>query len=338
MRKMKLFLSIFWVLMTGIASVLHAQNNDHLSDQKAGAVLVFPFYTSSSATPSTHDTRITISNVGSGSAQATNVLLIWIDKVRCEGTNGWIYLTPNATYADLMSNLDADNQGYMLAIVVDAAGCPVPKNVLVGSAFIKAPAGAFNIPAGTATTVPNGAISEGYSAQAFRGYQPATCSLITQEAVLNFDGTSYDKVPNAFAVDFQNPNLVPGQFVTVASLSGAVELPGGSLDSAASGTGQLFKCEDGVRSARSFSSFLLGNCLAQGAITTTWPINTPSGFYPLASATKPDVGLTLYFGVKAGVGLLITPRNSRGWSGIRPLHATSYTNASLRIPALLPAP
>lgn len=337
MRKMKLFLSLLWVLMTGIASVLHAQNNDHLSDQKAGAVLVFPFYTSNSATPSTHDTRITISNIGSGSAQATHVLLIWIDKLGCQGQNAWIYLTPNATYADVMSNLDADNQGYMLAIAVDATGCPVPKNVLIGSAFIKAPAGAFTIPAGN-TTVPTGVISEGYSAQAFRGYQAATCNLTTQEAVLNFDGTTYDKVPNGFAVDFQNPNLVSGQFVTVASLNGAVEVPGSGLDSAASGLGQLFKCENGVRSARSFSSFLLGNCLAQGAITTSWPSNTPAGFYPLASAATPDIPLTLYFGVRAGVGLLITPKNSRGWSGIRPLHATSYTNASLRIPALLPAP
>jgi hypothetical protein len=152
-------------------------------------------------------------------------------------------------------------------------------------------------------------------------------------------------VPNAFAVDIQNPARVSGQVITVASLSGSV-VPPGELDHARNtGIGRIYKCGDnGMPESRSFTSFLLGDCLTKRVITTRVPINAPnppSSFYPLMV----DTPYTLYFSVRAGLGLIFTPKNDPmlnnnpgGWAGIRYLHATSYTAAALEVPLLTPPP
>ncbi len=278
-----------------------------LSDQKAGSLLVFPYYISKAAEQK--DTRLTISNIGT---QQTIVHLFFIDGASCQQADQYLCLTPNASFAFKTSEYDPETTGWVLAVAVNAQGLPIQNNALIGNAFVK-----------------DGDYVDNYGAEAFRtsANTPANTGGLT--ATLVFNGNlAYDSVPNQFAVEIQSSLDAAGQKIVTVGLSG--DLTTSRLSGAAQvGTGQVFNGNE--KPFGSFSAWLQESCQASALISTTSP-RVPNGLASMIPAGQ--VG-TLKFNVGAAVGLLLTPRTAT-WKGIRTLHKTQTVATMLTIPIFVP--
>ena len=293
------------VTITALSACSSLPVDTVLSEQQAGAVLVFPYYISKVAQKK--DTRLTLTNVGK---QTAFVHLFFIDGTSCQQVDYSICLTPNGSFSSKASEVDSETTGWLLAVAVDAQGRPAPYNGLLGNAFVE-----------------DGAYQDNYSATAFRALsaQPATSNGNT--ATLFFDGTNYDAVPSQFVTEMQSPLDAPGQRLITVGLRG--DLTKGELTGAAQqGIGFAYNAQE--RGA-SFSRLLTGSCFADATLT---PINPriPGTFGSLVG--KGNSG-HLRFSIDAGVGLLMTPTTAQ-WSGIRTLHQTSLTTSSITIPLIAP--
>ncbi len=282
-------------------------NNDPvnvaLSDQKAGSVLVFPYYTSKASTKA--DTRLSISNVGTQQAYAHIFLL---DGATCQQADYSVCLTPNGSFTFTASEVDPETTGWVLVVAVDANGLPIQNNALVGNAFLK-----------------DGLYVGNYGAEAFWANSTSVATVNGNLAKLRFDDTGYDAVPNQFAVEVQSPRDVVGQKVVTVGMSGDLN------EAQLTGAGQLsagLAYNANENPFGSFVGFLTGNCQASAIITPTNPRLpfTMGGIVPSGQAG------TLKFKIGSGVGLLLTPQNATKWSGIRGLHKTSTTFTTITIP------
>ena len=280
--------------------------NVAVSDQKAGSLLVFPYYVSKAAEQK--DTRLTISNIGE---KAATVHLFFIDGTSCNQADQFLCLTPNASFAFKASEYDPDATGWLLAVAVDAQGRPVQYNGLLGNAFVN-----------------DGSYVDNYGAEAFWANSPLVATLNNDTATLFFDNQSYDAVPNQFAIELQSPVDAAGQRVVTVGLQG--DLTTSKLTGAAQvGTGQVINGNE--KPFGSFSAWLLGSCQAQATILTTSP-RVPNGMHGMIPSGQ--VG-TMKLNIGAGVGLLLTPRTAT-WKGIRTSHKTGLTTTTLTIPVVIP--
>jgi hypothetical protein len=288
-----------------------------VSDQKAGSVLVYPYYTSSAQAKT--DTRVTISNIGK---DWVAVHLFFIER-GCTQADQFLCLSPNASYAEKTSVLDPEFTGYIIAVAVDSWGRPVQQNQLIGNAFVN-----------------DGDYVGNYGAEAFAGngqHGSPTATIDGMNATLIFNGKVLDQTPNQFAVEIQSPNDAVGQRIITVGLGGgstglAGNISSGSLSGGAQvGIGALYR---GDEQFRSFSGFLAGSCQRVGTINATTP-RIPNGM--AAFLQKGDVGV-LRFDVTAAVGLFLTPKTAPNvWSGIRTLHKTRVNASStLTMPVFEP--
>jgi len=109
-------LSIFLLGAIVSASAQNSFPSPGVSDQQAGWMLVYPYYTSNSANAK-EDSFITITNVSSSRTTAVHVLFMDGKKL-CPG--GYVPLSHTQCFARIKaSELDPDNTGYLIAIVVD---------------------------------------------------------------------------------------------------------------------------------------------------------------------------------------------------------------------------
>ena len=161
-----------------------------VSDQHPGSVLFFNFYTSSASQQNLHNSRFNITNT-STTAPAL-VHLFFVDGATCNLANRFICLTPNQTTSFLASDQDPGTTGYLVGIAVDDLGCPIARNFLIGSVFVK-----------TETGHQGSLEAEGFSAL-YDGTAPG-CSGQTVSFTLLFDGNttgttaSYDRAPRVIA-------------------------------------------------------------------------------------------------------------------------------------------
>ena len=281
--------------------------NPKMSDQKAGSLLVFPYYNSKSA--DSRDTQIMLSNTGD---QEVFVHLFFIDGATCGQADQLTCLTPNASLTIKTSEYDPETTGWLMAVAVDSTGKPVQNNVLIGNAFVK-----------------DGAYVDNYGAESFWANSKVlgTMNMTNMTATLFFDGGSYDAMPNQFVAEIQSPLSVAGQRIVTVGMSG--DLTQSGLSGAAQvGTGLAF---NGEEKAASFASFISGRCQASSIITNTTP-RVPGALGGLIP--KGSVG-TLKFGTGGGVGLIMTP-NTNKWSGIRGLHKVGLTATTITIPMMVP--
>jgi hypothetical protein len=290
--------------------------NARASDQKAGSLLVFPYYTSHRATRA--DTRMTISNV---SMQTINTHVFFLDGATCSPADMFLCLTAGASFSFEASTYDPENTGFVYAVAVDTLGRPMQNNGLVGNAFVN-----------------DGEDYDGYGAVAFERYDNSVTQPNGTIALLSLNGTIYDAAPVQFAVEIQSPLDVAGQRIIVAPIAGDLDgtatLPAShpTLPTAATQLG-IGLAINGQERAVSFSSLLSGSCLKTATLSTTYP-RVPGGLGGLIG--KGATG-HLQFRVGAGVGLLMTPRTGTNkWSGIRGLHHTATSNVILAIPAISP--
>jgi hypothetical protein len=312
-----------YLVLVGSALAQPNSQNILLTDQKPGSLLVFPLYTSDMGIP-THDTRWVITNTSD--SQEVIVHMLMIDRITCEQTDMFICIKPRCSEIFLASVMDPDITGYILAFAVNANnGRPIPRNHLIGNAFVKAPAGSPT----TGLIAAGGAVEGNYAAESFRAYFTGALPAPGGIATLDFNGTEYDQVGRWLSTSVQLPANAPGQTIFTVGLAGSVP------DVEIAGAGQIGAgiAYNGREKAASFSNFLKGDCFASAMITDSSP-RVPGQFFNLLQ-NGDNIG-TLKFQIGGGVGLLVTPQNANGWSGITPLTKVTPTTTSLDVLVLTP--
>jgi hypothetical protein len=272
------------------------------SDQKAGSLVVFPFYDTRQGS----DTRLTLSNVGDKDA---TVHMFFIDKT-CAQSDFFICLTPNASFAELISTFDPENNGHILALAVDrTTGAPIAYNGLIGNEFVN-----------------NATYCDTFGAESFWANENTPINETNWTATLKF-GSTYDAVPSQLTAEIQSPIDSIGQRIYTVGLVGDVN--GGSLTGAGMvGTGYVF---DQNEKPYSFSSFLSGTCQASEILDST----RPRVVRTLPKAIPTGMTGTIRMNIGGGVGLLMTPKTNK-WKGIRTLHKTGGKSANLIVPVFTP--
>lgn len=289
-----------------------AQNKP--SEQKTGSVLVFPYYTSNDN--GTADTLMSISNVNNTSV---NVHLYFMEGRTCQQADVAVFLTPNATITLQAFNDMPMETGYLIAVAVDQNGNLVANGGLTGSAFVKAPAGHVNAAADE--------VRGNYGATVFNAYQPVVA--VNGELALNFNGAILDAMPSGFAVALQSPNSAPGQMIVMAGMNG--NLIDSTLTGATQvGTGVAYSADEALRS---FTTLIRGGCQSLTLLTNSNPRLVGTSGLGLSGLITPGTVGILKFSTAGGVGILITPKNNSGWSGIRNLTCTRTSNVTLTVPS-----
>ena len=276
-----------------------------VSDQKAGSLLVFPYYTSNAV--SKKDTRVTLSNIG---ATKTAVHVFFMD-ASCNQADTYVCLTPNASVAIKASEFDPEvSGGWIIATAVDANGIPTVANNLIGNAFVV-----------------DGDYNDNYSAEAFWAFSNGVDNGDSTASV--FFGRTHNSAPNQFAAEIQSPNDAVGQKIVTVGLGGDVTKM--TLTGAGQvGIGQLYNGNE--KPFGSFSKFLTNGCRSEATITGTAP-RVPLGLGVLIPSGQ--VG-TMKWNSGPSVGLLMTPRGAK-WSGIRTLHKTCFAGITeLKLPVFNP--
>jgi hypothetical protein len=189
-----------------------------VSDQKAGSVLIYPIYSSTTASFARANTRINITNTDS--TRRVAVHFFFIEEDAATVADAYVCLTPNQTASFLASDLDPDVTGYLIAVAVDErTGCPINFNHLIGDEYVKLGSGhAANLPA------------EAFAALTGA---PPVCSGGATTVDLNFDGVSYNAAPRVLAAD-NLPSAVDGNSTLLV-----IDRLGGSLVTGLSTIGQI---------------------------------------------------------------------------------------------------
>jgi hypothetical protein len=249
-----------------------------VSDQKPGSVLVYPLYSSSAANASTQNTRFSITNTNM--TRNAYVHLFFMDGSSCSVADSYLCLTTNQTAAILVSDVDPGTTGYIIAVAVNAAGCPINFNHLIGDEFVKLASGyQSNLGA--------------ESIAAIAGGLTACNPLTDSNAVLAFNNVSYNALPRVLASS-NLPSRADGNDTYVV-----INRIGGDLSSNASTIGGLFGIlYDDAEAAYSFS-LAASACQSAGSITNDRPRVVPrfetvipsgrSGWFKIWGAS--DIGI-----------------------------------------------
>ena len=220
------------------------------SDQKAGSVLIYNVYTSSTD-PTRQNTRLNLTNVHSTLPAFVHLFFV---AEGCAVADSYICLTPNQTTSFLASDLDPGVTGYLVAVAVNSIGCPISFNYLIGDEYVKFASGhAANL----------GAIA--FSALA--GGQ-SFCNPNSVTATIAFDGISYNRTPAVLALDNIGSRADGNDTLLI------VNRIGGNLGIGASSLGSLFGIlYDDAENALSFS--VTGGCQLRSSLSNNFPRTTP---------------------------------------------------------------
>jgi hypothetical protein len=297
-------------------------DNSIPSDQKAGSLLIFPVYTSLASVSNLQNSRINITNTDAG--RNVFVHLFLIDGATCSVSDAYICLTANQTTSFLMSDLDPGITGYMIAVAVDANGCPTVFNGLIGDSYIKISGiHAANLGAIAVTGLP------GITENAF-------CSFDSSTAQLNFDGVSYNPLPRVVAADNLPDRSSRNETMLV------IDRIGGSLATSAAKLESIFGLLfDDAENVLSFS-FNPNLCQFRSIISNNFPRTTPR-YEQFISAGRSGWMKLWSFNDAAIVGAVINfnPNSASSAAAFNQghnLHTMTLTNtASVTIPIFPPS-
>jgi hypothetical protein len=233
--------------------------SSEVSDQKAGSVLVYNYYTSGATTSNNQNTRINITNT---SSTATAFVHLFFVAEGCSVADFHICLTPNQTGSFLASDVDPGVSGYIVAIAeAGSNGWPIIFNHLIGDEYVKTAAGhAANL--GAEAFAALGSDSENFYTGTFDPNSPT--------AVLNFNGTdhNYNQAPAVLAAS-NIPSRADGNDTLII-----LNRFGGNLATGASTIGTIFGLlYDDAENAISFS--LSGSCQKRFSISNAEPRTVP---------------------------------------------------------------
>jgi hypothetical protein len=238
--------------------------DSEVSDQKAGSVLFYNFYTSAANT-NVENTRINITNTSSTHAAFVHMYFV---AETCSVADSFICLTANQTATFLTSDIDPATRGYIVAVAVDGElGCPISFNFLIGDLFVKAPSGFVQGANYTANLA-----AEAFAAIADTFTRMGGCNENSSTANLVFSGApgQYNQAPLVLALD--NIPSPADQNATLVILNRF----GGNLATVGTTLARLFGLL--YDDAENVFSFTLnpGTCQARGAIgDTNFPRTTP---------------------------------------------------------------
>lgn len=141
------FVCLLMICATVVASAADPgqpfPSDSEMSDQKAGSLLVFNYYSSSPISALQENSRVSITNTNS--VEGTTIHLYFIDGATCSVADSWLCLPPNCTSTFSMAEVDPGTSGYLVAIASDGptgfrsggnTGAPVSFNHLVGDVFL----------------------------------------------------------------------------------------------------------------------------------------------------------------------------------------------------------
>jgi DNA-binding beta-propeller fold protein YncE len=290
--------------------------NPAVSDQKAGSVLVFPYYTSAAdGSFARSDTLLQISNVCNGPSTISGVPnysflhLFFINGENCSPADTFVCLTPNGSIQIKASDYDPMVTGYLIAIAVDASGAPVQNNCFIGAAYTRV----------------NNQTLDSYGAEAFWKLTPGPAPVTGGNATISLDGMSYDAAPVQFSVQVQDP-AAADEFIILASVSGNL---GTKLNDAGQvGAGVLYRADE---APASFQPQIGGGCQSVTKVDRSKIRIVPGS---LDAFLKDSYGY-LKFTTTPAVGLLAHQVNNH-FSGFRTLHKTQVGSATLTAPCFPP--
>ncbi|MFN8000741.1 MAG: CSLREA domain-containing protein [Acidobacteriota bacterium] len=251
-------------------------SNSPLSDQRAGSVLIYNIYTSSTD-PTRQNTRISLTNTNP--TRSISVHLFFVDGASCAIADSYICLTANQTASFLASDLDPGATGYLVAVATDAGGCPLNFNYLIGDEYVKFSSGhAANLAAEAISAVAGGL---------------PLCDTNSTTATLAFDGVSYSVVPRVLALDNVASRADGNDTMLI------VNRLGGNLGTGAATLGTLFGIlYDDAENGLSFS--LTGTCQLRNSLSNTFPRTAPrfENFIPAGRSgwlklfSQSDIGIS----------------------------------------------
>ncbi|HWQ35730.1 MAG TPA: hypothetical protein VNQ79_22995 [Blastocatellia bacterium] len=282
-----------------------------VSDQKAGSVLVFNLYASSSTNPSAENTRINLTNTNS--TEGTIVHLFFIDGRTCSVADSFVCLSKSQTTSILASDVDPDVMGYLIAVAVNDAGLPIKFNYLIGDEYIRLISGhAANL-----------------AAEAISALDPPTQATPEMTVALSFDGVAYNYLPRALAID-SIPSAKDGNETLLV-----INRIGGSLVSGAATIGSVFGIMYDQQEAGYSFSFSPGTCQYRATLSDSFPRTTPrfTNVIPAGST-----GWAKFWGTtdKALLGAVINKAvtlSAATFGGGHNLHKLTWTKAgSFEIP------
>ena len=262
------------------------------SDQKAGSLLVYNYYTSGATSGNAQNTRINITNTSTSSAAFVHLYFVG---ETCLIADSYICLTATQTASFLASDIDPGVSGYIVAEAVDAVnGCPVAFNWLIGDEYVKLTSGhAANLGAEAFSALWQGPGSGpgGAGAPVLPG-----CDANSVTAALAFNGTvlGYNQAPRVLAGS-NVPSRADGNDTIVI-----VNRIGGNLGIGASTLGTLFGIfYDDAENSLSFS--FSGSCQFRSVLSNAFPRLTPrfetfipagrSGWFKFYSQSPTDIGI-----------------------------------------------
>ncbi|MDX2029139.1 MAG: hypothetical protein SF339_00595 [Blastocatellia bacterium] len=253
-------LALFALVMMSAAALaadpgLVYPTTSEVSDQKAGSILFYNYYTSGATSGNAENTRINITNTSSTSAAFVHLFFV---ANTCQVADSYICLTANQTASFLASDVDPGVTGYIVAVSVSGVtGCPVAFNSLIGDEYVKTATGhAANLGA------------EAFAAL-YAGTMPG-CDETSPAATINFNGTygNYNMVPRVLAAS-SIPSRADGNDTLVI-----INRVGGNLATGASTLSSLFGLMyDDSESVFSFS--VTGGCQLRNSLSNTFPRTTP---------------------------------------------------------------
>jgi hypothetical protein len=321
-----LLASLALLLMTSAAFAadpgLRYPVDSELSDQKAGSLLFFNFYTSGATSGNAQNTSISISNTSTTSAAFVHLFFV---SDGCAVADRFLCFTARETSTFLASDIDPGVSGYIVAIAVDGVnGCPVEFNWLIGEEYVK-----------LATGHHGGLGAEAFSAL-FNGILPG-CDANSVTALIAFTGTfgGYNLVPAVLALS-GIPSRADGNDTLLV-----VNRVGGNLAIGAATLGTLFgQLYDDAENGYSFS--VTGSCQLRASLSNTFPRTTPrfEDVIPSAHSGWLHIG-----NLTAAIGLLGSAINfnpnlgsAKGaFVGSHNLHKLTLTTASYTIPIFAPS-
>jgi hypothetical protein len=291
-----------------------------VSDQKAGSVLVYNLCTSSATGAGAQNTRIDLTNTHT--ALPARVHLFFVDGSSCSVADSYLCLTPNQTTSFLTSDVDPGTTGYIVAVAVDAQGCPLDFNFLIGDEYVK-------LSTGHAANLGAEAVS------ALAGGLPP-CNENSTTATLSFDGVSYNPLPRVLAMD----NLQSRDDGNDTML--VLNRIGGNLTTGAATLSSIFGIfYNDAETGLSFT-FSPNACQFRSSISNNFPRTTPrfesfvpsgrSGWLKLYSTSDQAIlGAAINFNANAG-------STAGAFNQGHNLHKlTLTTGASLTIPVFPPS-
>jgi hypothetical protein len=221
-----------------------------VSDQKAGSILIYNIYTSSTD-PTKQNTRINLTNTNP--TRDIQVHLYFVAE-GCAVADSYVCLTPNQTTSFVTSDFDPGTTGYIVAVATDQLGCPINFNYLIGDEYVKFSTGhAANLGAQAISAIAGGLTA---------------CDQNSVIATLNFDGVSYSTLPRTLAVSNIGSKADGNDTILI------VNRIGGNLGIGAASLGTLFGIfYDDAENAVSFS--VTGGCQLRGSVSNNFPRTTP---------------------------------------------------------------